>query len=399
MPLTSTSTNPRIAVVQHGDYREAMRLIRAGEPEPYFGMRLSVQAMERLFRDLPHCVVSLDAPSPYAEEHGAGLWLGIPEPHRLLRVLPETAAILLWRRRILDAMRAFRPSHVLLRNGNPWIASRILDYCRKLNVPVLVLLANIVDPWPGWRHAFEFRKYIRLLNGSNVLLVGNHKCVAAQSLITHGVDAAKVVAFDFCPPRHPRDFPVKQAPDASRPFQVVFAGAMTSPKGLGDLIAAILLLRAENPAVELTAFGDGPDLREFQSMAAGRDGIRLPGRASNEEVFAAMLHAGAVCVPSRHEFTEGMPMTLTEALASRTPVVVSDHPVLRAALREEEGVLFAESRNPCSFAAAIRRLAAGPALYRRLSETTMQAYERVECKTYFEDVLRQWAALTGIGAS
>ena len=32
---------PRIAVVQHGDVREARRLRAAGEPEPYYGMHYS----------------------------------------------------------------------------------------------------------------------------------------------------------------------------------------------------------------------------------------------------------------------------------------------------------------------------------------------------------------------
>ena len=29
----------RIAVVQHGDYREALSIVASGVPEPYFGMR------------------------------------------------------------------------------------------------------------------------------------------------------------------------------------------------------------------------------------------------------------------------------------------------------------------------------------------------------------------------
>jgi glycosyltransferase involved in cell wall biosynthesis len=75
---------------------------------------------------------------------------------------------------------------------------------------------------------------------------------------------------------------------------------------------------------------------------------------------------------------------------------VSDHPVLKRVLRNEEGVLFAESRNPVSFAAAFERVFSEPQLYRQLSESTLRAYERVECKTTSEELLCRWAEETGI---
>jgi glycosyltransferase involved in cell wall biosynthesis len=387
---------PRIAAVQHGDFREAVRLLDAGQPEPYFGMRRSVDALRALVRGLPYCVVSLDAPV-YRERMGEGQWLGVPAPG-VPRLLPETIATLRWRRQIVKVLQEFQPTHLLLRNGNPWIASTVLNYCQRMSVSVLVLLANIVGPWKGFHQRMEFRNYIRLLNGSNVFLVGNHKWVAAQSLIDHGVNPAKVVAWDFPSPRHPRDFPVKGATGvaATRRFRIVYAGAMIRSKGLGDLLDALVLLRERGiPNVDVAAFGDGKDLDLFRS-AAPPGQVHFAGRASNDAVFEAMRDADVVCVPSRHEFTEGMPMTLTEALASRTPVVVSDHPVLKRVLRNEEGVLFAESRNPVSFAAAFERVFSEPQLYRQLSESTLRAYERVECKTTSEELLCRWAEETGI---
>ena len=39
-----------------------------------------------------------------------------------------------------------------------------------------------------------------------------------------------------------------------------------------------------------------------------------------------------VIVPSRHDYPEGLPMTIYEALAMRTPLVVSDHPMIKAGL-------------------------------------------------------------------
>ena len=61
--------------------------------------------------------------------------------------------------------------------------------------------------------------------------------------------------------------------------------------------------------------------------------------------LSALAAATLVCVPSRHEFPEGFPQTLTEALAARTPVVASDHPVFTRVLRDGEGVRYFPAGN------------------------------------------------------
>jgi len=38
-----------------------------------------------------------------------------------------------------------------------------------------------------------------------------------------------------------------------------------------------------------------------------------------------MRSADAIVIPSRHEYPEGLPLTIYEALAARTPIVASDH--------------------------------------------------------------------------
>jgi glycosyltransferase involved in cell wall biosynthesis len=378
---------PRIAVIQHGDYRAAVELITSGQAEPYFGMRNTLTALEHLLDGKPHCIVSLDAPR-YREQRGDALWLGIPSP-KVPDIIPRTLTTLSWRAEIVNALRDFRPTHLLLRNGNPVICSAVLDYCHKNNVSVLVLLTNIVERWSGWHNRYFFDRFITLLNQPNVFLTGNHKAVAARSLIRHGVNPGKVLAWDFPVTRHPRSYEVKTLPHHP-PLRIVYASAMLKSKGLSDLIEAVVLLRDERLAVELTAFGDGEDLRFFKLIAPG-DIVHFAGRVGNDEIFAAMQNAALVCVPSRHEFPEAMPLVLTEALASRTPVVVSDHPVMIEGLVNGEGVRIAKSRDPRSFAAAIRRILTDETEYRRLSESTLPAFERLECKTEFGDVLQTWA--------
>src|SRR5262249_4932447 len=111
----STMT-PRIAVVQHGDVREARRLRLAGEPEPYFGMHYSQGFLDGWMSGRPHLVVSLNAPA-YREDQGDGTLVGLPEPLPI-RPLPGTANQLRWANRVIREFRAFRPTHLLLRTGS-----------------------------------------------------------------------------------------------------------------------------------------------------------------------------------------------------------------------------------------------------------------------------------------
>ena len=120
--------------------------------------------------------------------------------------------------------------------------------------------------------------------------------------------------------------------------------------------------------------------------------VHFTGRISNDEAFSRMCVADLVCVPSRPEFTEGFPLTLTEALASRTPVLVSTHPVFTSAFRQRCGVSFFEAGNPTSLADAAQELLQNPALYEQISRESADAFDQVACKLLFGDLLRDWAA-------
>src|SRR5215472_13840964 len=101
----------RIAIVQHGDYREARRIIGSGRPEPYFGMAYTLSVLDPLLSGRPHLLVSLDAPA-YREPDGAGELVGLPGP-RLRRPLPRSLGVLLHARKIRGLLRRFAPTHLL----------------------------------------------------------------------------------------------------------------------------------------------------------------------------------------------------------------------------------------------------------------------------------------------
>jgi glycosyltransferase involved in cell wall biosynthesis len=382
-------SDPRIAVVQHGDYRQALDLIDSGQRETYFGMAYSLRVLGELFDDRPHLVISLDAPK-YDERRGRGELIGLPCPV-LPRGVPGTLAMLVWAERILRRLREFKPTHVLLRTGGI-IAHQVLRLCRRRGHRTLVIFANTIAE-RNLRERWINSAIISMLNEPFVFLVGNHKASATQTLLDHGLDPTKAVAYEWAGERRPGDYPMKRY-RAGDPCRVAYAGSISEPKGISDLLESVARLSSEGVNVQLIAAGRGDRLEMLMRRARELpEGVAtFVGQLSNAEVFELLLGATVACVPSHHKFPEGMPHSLTEALASRTPVVTSDHPVLVRSFLDGEGLRFFKAGDPSSLAETIRGVVSDAAEYERLSRTTAEAYARVECQTMFGDLLARWAA-------
>lgn len=375
----------RIAVVQHGDYAQALRIIGRGQPEPYFGMAYTLCVLRGLFGGSPHLVVSLDAPAG-RDTSGNGVLVGLPVPKFPLESISEIVRA----RRVRAELQRFEPTHILLR-ASGFVAIDVLEYARVHGSSTLAVFANVFDD-SSWVARHVNRRLGKLLRQPCVFLVGNHKEPATRSMIAWGVSAENAVAWDWPNARHPRDNAPKVLREGGE-WRVVYVGSVSEAKGVGDLVEAVRILRDGGMPASLDVAGDGPALDSLRERASalGSDVIRFLGRIGNDEAFRLMMASSLVCVPSRHEFSEGMPLTLTEALASRTPVVISDHPVF-ASFVDGEGVRVFSERDPSGLARVIREVMLDPHEYARLSLTTLDAFRRVECTTYFGDLITRWKA-------
>ncbi len=380
---------PRIAHVGHGDYAEALRIIGKGEPEPYFGMAYTLRVLGALFADSPHLVISLTSPR-YRKQDGGGEFVGLPMPS-LPTMVPSTLSLLIWGKLIVRELARFKPTHVLLRTaGLP--AWEILKYCKRNRISTLAIFANVFDD-VDVKARFVNRRLAALLNDPCVFLVGNHKRPATDSMIALGVDPRKSSAWDWPGQREPSALPPKTLPPHDG-WRILYAGTVSEAKGVGDLVDAVALLHARGCKVRLTVAGVGPHFDHLQLRARSLPPgvVTCLGRIGNEEAFRLMIASTVVCVPSRPEFSEGMPLALTEALASRTPCIVSDHPILKRAFIDGEGIRFFRARDAASLAAVIAAVLHDPHLYSMLSRSTEDAFRRVQCSTSFGDLVQRWHA-------
>jgi glycosyltransferase involved in cell wall biosynthesis len=377
----------RIAAVQHGDYVEAKKTIARGIAEPYFGMKYTLGVLKQLFNDHEHFVLSINTRENYFFYEQKSQLVGFRR-YQLPKPIPVSISLYLNAKKMCRALKRFKPTHVLLRTGGIY-AWQILKFCIKNDISVLVVFANTFDD-RGIQNQFLNKKLVGLLNHPLVYKVTNHKQPATDSMVDVGVKKNKTLAWDWPGAKEPNEFEVKLLKPGRK--KILYVGAVTEDKGVPDLLAAVKMMLSKGYEVSLDVVGDGINLRQFKSELSEQDlcYISFHGQLPNEEVFQRMLACDLICVPSRHVFSEGMPLTLTEGLASRTPMVISDHPVFKRAFINDEGIKFFPEKDALALSEAINFIIGNPQYYEMMSKGTELAYQRVECLTTFGDVVFDW---------
>jgi glycosyltransferase involved in cell wall biosynthesis len=377
----------RIACIQHGDFRSARALMNSSSDEPYFGMRESVRALENLLSPHDSLIISIDS-QPYRDHCGSMEMVGLPMSKHVARV--PRLCWKLWARQILREVERFRPTHLLLRVGGD-IALNISRWCVQHRVPTLVVLANAV-----WGENRRMRRTNRQLMATLChpvfSKVYNYKPTACMSMRDQGLLPEKIFAYEFGGERHPDKLAPKTHADQTD-CRLVFAARMVKAKGPLDVIHAIRHLLEMGIPARATMFGTGEVLAEAKQLAASLPTgvVEFPGWVDNDVLFDSLRRASFACVPTHPSFMEGMPMSLTEALASRTPVIASDCEVFARSFRDGEGVRLFRAEDSKHLAQVVAEVYRHPAQYDALSESTEAAFRRVSAGKSFEEVLEQWS--------
>jgi glycosyltransferase involved in cell wall biosynthesis len=362
-----------IVFFQFGDFGEAWRRFDAGEDEGYRDQKLSVAFVASL-ADRHRVTTVAICDRPHREQLAGNLWS--------IGVDPATAYS---PTRLLPIMAGLDPTILVCRT--PHLALPLWARLRK--VPTLPLFADIFSrgglktrlKTPIWRFA---------MSGSNVPCVANHSLNASLSIPTvlH-IPQTRVVPWE--------QLPLDVNPEAKPAFansthlRAFFTGAMSVQKGVGDCLSAAALLRDQGIRLEIDFAGSNETA--FWQTEADRLGIAdrvgFLGRLANTEVRLRMREADIVLVPSHHDYAEGLPNTLCEALAARSVAAVSDHPAFANRLRPDEDCLMFRAADPQDMADQIARLAADPALQVRLSCNAAAAHDQLYIGI-------EWSRLVGL---
>lgn len=110
----------------------------------------------------------------------------------------------------------------------------------------------------------------------------------------------------------------------------VFIGRLSVEKGIRTLLAAFL----KRPEYKLEIYGDGPLVEEVKNVSINSKNIQYRGFQKKEILNQVLISSQALIVPSI--WFEGMPMTVLEAYAAGTPIIVSKIGVLDEMIKNGE---------------------------------------------------------------
>jgi glycosyltransferase involved in cell wall biosynthesis len=147
--------------------------------------------------------------------------------------------------------------------------------------------------------------------------------------------------------------------------EFIFAGRLSPEKG-----ASLFAEAAARAGVTPVFIGDGPILEDLRARYPA---ARFLGWQDPAQVRAAMRAARALVFPSL--WYEGQPLTVLEAKAMGTPVIVSDICAGREEIEDGVTGLWFKSADAASLAAALERVK-DDALVARLSQAAHAAYWR-----------------------
>jgi glycosyltransferase involved in cell wall biosynthesis len=183
---------------------------------------------------------------------------------------------------------------------------------------------------------------------------------AARGKIVHIYNAVPTFHRNGTPP------PVKSG------FTLLHVARLSPAKDQATLVRAFALAKDRVPDLRLWIVGDGPLRSKLESMAQ-EIGLRGSVTFFGEQADVAPFFAAAdLFVLS--SVTEGVPVSLLEAMSAGLPAIVTDVGGMAEVARLSGATVIAPPSNPAALADAIRKVAQSRSELPRLRELVLQCY-------------------------
>jgi glycosyltransferase involved in cell wall biosynthesis len=365
-----------ILFFQHGDFGEAYRRFQEGGLETYRDQRASVDFVASLRSRYAVTTVAI-----CDRDHGDDLANNL----RSVGISHNSA----YRRDFLFKLfNDIRPDMIVCRTPN----YHAISWAKRRHVPTLLSFADFFSN----RSPRQFLRNIALralLDPHVFPCISNHNLNASIS-VSRALfyPKSRVVPWDWIR-LHAEGSPKTGPAKADRP-SAFFAGALTEAKGVGDCLKAMAILK--NRGINLTFEFAGPgDVEMWRARALQLevgDRAQFLGLIPNTNVRQRMVENDIIVVPSRHDYAEGLPNTIYEALASRTPLVISDHPAFANRLQSGDECLVFHAADASSLADQITTLLTDTPLFARLSARSAAALDSLSVGMNWTDLISTFLA-------
>ncbi|QOJ24018.1 MAG: glycosyltransferase family 4 protein [Gammaproteobacteria bacterium] len=162
-------------------------------------------------------------------------------------------------------------------------------------------------------------------------------------------------------------------PTQDRPLKLAYVGRLVRSKGIFEIIGASKILCDHGKNIQLVIAGSGPEeanLHAYVQDFGLVDNVSFVGAVFGEEKKQVWEQADLFVFPTYHP--EGLPYTLLESMAARTPPVISPVGAIPDVIKDGVHGIFVPSRNPQVLADTIEQLDNNRELICRMGEAGRQ---------------------------
>lgn len=368
----------RLLIVQYaGDYRETVQRFAEGKGETYYAQKYSVDAVAEIGKQIEEAaVLCCMTAEPYNEvlqnkvrAVGAGF---SKEMHiqTLIKLIEEQ-----------------NPTHLIVRTP----IREVFRWAIQNKVKTIAVLADSFST-KGLGNKLRNHSLKSLLNNGQIEWIFNHGINSSVSLKKIGINSNKIIPWDWPSIVTPDAFSPKTLRTDVNTWNLVYVGLVTESKGVGDILESIANLRAKKLSVSLKIVGRG-EVEDFINKARKlqiEDCIEFLGLVPNNAVVHLMRKADLVLIPSRHEYPEGFPMTIYEALCSRTPIIASDHSMFQNNLKHGTNAMIFPAGSSITLSTCIEKMLTDSELYSSLSLASHDAWNQLQIPVKWADMINRW---------
>lgn len=272
-----------------------------------------------------------------------------------------------------------------------------------LQKPQIVHFNTSMEPKSYWRDVVYLfiarimrKKVVYQVHGGTlpqIFFKGNRFLTSLLKLVLHSTDVVVLLAQEellayrnFIPDQHLEVIPNaievgtdpqwKRKPAAQiKPLQLVYVGRLAKDKGIFEIIQALRIVCNQGKNVELVVAGSGPEEMRLHNHVEDlglSNFVRFVGTVFGEEKKRIWEQADLFIFPTYHE---GLPYTLLESMAARTPPVVCPVGAIPDVIEDGVHGVFVSLQNPEALAVAIERLDNDRALICLMGEAGRQRVE------------------------
>ncbi len=368
----------RLLMVQYaGDYRETVEHFAKGGGETYYAQKYSVDAVAEIAKTIEEAAVLCCLTQ---ERYDEVLSNGV-------RAIGAGFNSRVRNKTLIELIKEQKPTHLIVRTP----IQEVFEWAINNKVPTIAILADSFQS-KGLKKKLQNYLLARQLNNQLIEWVFNHGINSSLSLQEIGVDSDKIIPWDWPSTITPNAFPAKKLRAETRNLNLVYVGLITESKGIGDVLEALQQLSSKSFSLKLKVAGKG-ETEEFRNKAKQlniEESVEFLGLVPNQAIVQLMREADLVIIPSRPDYPEGFPMTIYEALCSRTPIIASDHPMFQNKLKDGINSVIFPAANTVALADCIEKLISNPELYERLSLASYEAWTQLQIPVKWADMINRW---------